>query len=100
MVLPADLTDFPSLGAAATRVEEQWGRIDVLVNNGRYIGPGHMDRLLDTPIDLLDKHLQANVLAILVLSKLALPGMIARGAGTIVNITSGAGLCRSDATRR
>jgi NAD(P)-dependent dehydrogenase (short-subunit alcohol dehydrogenase family) len=91
MVLPADLTDFASLGAAATCVEERWGRIDVLVNNGRYIGPGHMDRLLDTPIELLDKHFQANVLAILVLCKLALPGMIARGEGTIVNITSGAG---------
>ena len=43
------------------------------MNNGRYIGPGHMDRLLDTPIDLLDKQIQANVLAILVLSKLAFP---------------------------
>jgi NAD(P)-dependent dehydrogenase (short-subunit alcohol dehydrogenase family) len=91
MMVPADLTDFASLGAAVARVEERWGRIDVLVNNGRYIGPGHMDRLIDTPIDLLDKHLQANVLAILVLSKLVLPGMIARGTGTIINITSASG---------
>lgn len=91
MVLPADLTDFASLEAAVARVEEEWGRIDVLVNNGRYIGPGHMDRLLDTPIELLDRHLQANVLAILVLCKRALPGMVSRGGGTIVNITSGAG---------
>ena len=80
LMVPADLTDFASLGAAVTRVEDRWGRIDVLVNNGRYIGPGHMDRLLDTPIELLDKHFQANVLAILVLCKLALPGMIARRA--------------------
>jgi NAD(P)-dependent dehydrogenase (short-subunit alcohol dehydrogenase family) len=87
--VPADLLDFASLGAAVARVEERWGRIDVLVNNGRYIGPGHMDLLLDTPIDLLEKQLQANVLAILVLCKLVLPGMVARGSGTIVNITSG-----------
>ena len=91
MMVPADLADFASLGAAVTRVEDRWGRIDVLVNNGRYVGPGHMDRLLDTPIDLLDKQLQANVLAILVLCRLVLPGMIARGGGTIVNITSGSG---------
>jgi NAD(P)-dependent dehydrogenase (short-subunit alcohol dehydrogenase family) len=91
MVLPADLTDFASLGAAVTRVEAGWGRIDVLVNNGRYIGPGHMDRLLDTPVEVLDTHFQANVLAPLVLCKVALPGMIARGEGTIVNITSSAG---------
>ena len=38
-------------------------RIDVLVHNGRYIGPGHMDRLLDTPIELIEKHLQANVIS-------------------------------------
>ena len=97
MMVPADLTDFASLGVAVARVEAQWGRIDVLVNNGRYIGPGHMDRLLDTPIDILDKQLQANVLAILVLSKLVLPGMIARGGGTIVNVTSGSGY--ADATK-
>ena len=89
LLVPADLTDYASLGSAVTTVEERWGRIDVLVNNGRYIGPGHMDRLLETPIDLLEKQLQANVLAILVLCKLVLPGMIRRGGGTIVNITSG-----------
>lgn len=88
LMVPADLTDFASLGAAVTRIEERWGRIDVLVNNGRYIGPGHMDLMLETPIDLLDKQLQANVLAIVVLCKLVLPGMIARGGGTIINITS------------
>ena len=87
--VPADLTDYASLGAAVARVEERWGGIDVLVNNGRYIGPGHMDLMLDTPIDLLEKQVQANVLAIIVLCKLVVPGMIARGGGTILNITSG-----------
>ena len=61
--LPADLLDRASLAAAATTVLERWGRVDVLVQNGRYIGPGHMDRFLETPIDLLEKQLQANVLA-------------------------------------
>ncbi|MFN8027827.1 MAG: SDR family oxidoreductase [Acidimicrobiia bacterium] len=86
--VPADLTDFASLGAAA-RIEERWGGIDVLVNNGRYIGPGHMDLMMETPIDLLEKQLQANVLAIIVLCKLVVPGMVAKGGGAIINITSG-----------
>jgi NAD(P)-dependent dehydrogenase (short-subunit alcohol dehydrogenase family) len=89
LMVPADLTEFATLGAAVTRVEDRWGRIDVLVNNGRYIGPGHMDLMLDTPIDILDKQLQANVLAIIVLCKLVLPGMITRGGGTVINNTSG-----------
>ena len=67
---------------------DEWGRIDVLVNNGRYIGPGHMDRLVDTPLDLLDTHLDANVMAPLALSKLVLPQMLERGAGLVINMTS------------
>jgi NAD(P)-dependent dehydrogenase (short-subunit alcohol dehydrogenase family) len=90
LALPADLLDRASLAAAATTVLERWGRVDVLVQNGRYIGPGHMDRFLDTPLDILDKHLQANVLAPLLLAKLFLPGMLERGEGRILDVTSAA----------
>ena len=30
---------------------------------GRYIGPGHMARFLEMPLELLDLHLEANVMA-------------------------------------
>ncbi|MEO5841152.1 MAG: SDR family oxidoreductase [Acidimicrobiales bacterium] len=86
-----DLLDRSSLGAAVATVLERWGRIDVLVNNGRYIGPGHMDLFMDTPVELHDKHLEANVLAPIILSRLVLPGMIARGEGAIINMASGSG---------
>lgn len=92
LVVPADLLDRASLGAATTTVLERWGAVDVLVNNARYIGPGHMDLLLDTPVELLDKHLDANAVAPLVLIKLVLPAMLAKGGGTIVNVSSGAGV--------
>jgi NAD(P)-dependent dehydrogenase (short-subunit alcohol dehydrogenase family) len=84
----ADLTDRSSLVDAAQRVLDEWGRVDVLLNNGRYIGPGHMDRLLDTPIELLDKHLEANALSPLVLIQELLPQMVERGSGLILNMTS------------
>jgi NAD(P)-dependent dehydrogenase (short-subunit alcohol dehydrogenase family) len=87
----ADLVDRSSIVAAADRILAEWGSVDVLVNNGRYIGPGHMDRFLDTPLELLDLHLEANVMAPLTLTKKFLPGMLERGAGRIVNISSGAG---------
>ena len=90
LVVPADLTDRTSMAAAAERVLAEWGPVDVLVNNGRYIGPGHMDRFEDTPLELLDRHLEANVMAPLVLTKTLLPAMLERGAGVVVNITSGA----------
>lgn len=86
-----DLLDRASLGASVTTVLERWGRIDVLVNNGRYIGPGHMDLFLDTPIELHERHLEANVLAPIILSRLVLPQMLERGEGHVVNVTSSAG---------
>jgi NAD(P)-dependent dehydrogenase (short-subunit alcohol dehydrogenase family) len=91
LVVPADLLDRASLGAAAATVLERWGRVDVLVHNARYIGPGHMDRFLDTPIEILEKHLEANVVAPLVLNQFVIPGMVERGGGTVVNITSASG---------
>jgi NAD(P)-dependent dehydrogenase (short-subunit alcohol dehydrogenase family) len=92
LLLAADLTDRASVTAAAERVLTEWGPVDVVVNNGRYIGPGHMDRFVDTPLELLDLHLEANVMAPLTLTKAFLPGMLERGSGTVVNISSGAGI--------
>lgn len=86
-----DITDRTTLGSSVTTVLERWGRIDVLVNNARYIGPGHMDRLLETPVELLDKHLEGNVMAPIILTKLVLPQMVERGRGVVMTITSGAG---------
>jgi len=97
LAIPADLLDRASLGAAVTTALERLGRIDVVVHNGRYIGPGHMDRFLDTPIELLERQLEANVIAPLVIDKLVLPQMLERGSGTVVNITSASGY--ADPTR-
>ena len=91
LAVPADLLDQASLGAAVATVLERWGRIDLIVHNGRYIGPGHMDRFLDTPIELLERQLEANVIAPLVLNRLVLPRMIEQGGGIVVNITSASG---------
>jgi NAD(P)-dependent dehydrogenase (short-subunit alcohol dehydrogenase family) len=88
MVCPADLIDRASLGAAAALVLERWGGIDLVVHNARFIGPGHMDHILDTPVDVLEKHVQGNAFAPLVLNRYFLPAMIARGGGSFVYITS------------
>jgi NAD(P)-dependent dehydrogenase (short-subunit alcohol dehydrogenase family) len=84
-----DLLDLPSLGTAVATVLERWGRVDVLVNNARYIGPGHMDHFLDAPIELIEKQVHANAIVPLHLMRLVLPQMIARGSGLVLNMTSG-----------
>jgi len=88
LALAADITDPASVAAAATTVLERWGRVDVLVNCARHTGPGHMDRILDTPMWAIGNVMQGNFFTPLLLSKLVLPGMIARRSGIIINFTS------------
>jgi len=88
LVLPADLLDRASLGAAATTVLERWGGIDLLVHNARFIGPGHMDLEMDTPVEILEKHVNGNALAPHLLNTYFVPQMLKQGGGTVVYITS------------
>jgi short-subunit dehydrogenase len=59
--------------------------IDVLVNNA---GSGIYGNLEDTDADALERVLQVNVVALTSLTRLALPGMKARGWGRILNVAS------------
>jgi NAD(P)-dependent dehydrogenase (short-subunit alcohol dehydrogenase family) len=86
-----DLLDRRSLDIAVATVLDQWGGVDVLVNNGRYVGPGHMDQILDTPAELIEQHLTANVMAPVILTKLVLPGMLERGGGVVIDLASSSG---------
>ena len=73
------------------KVLDEWGRVDVLVNNALHVEPGHNDRFVDVPMRTIEKELDANVLAFVALTKLVLPGMLERGDGTIINLSSTAG---------
>src|SRR5450631_4343827 len=65
--IQADLLDRASLVSAAQRVLDEWGHVDVLVNNAVHTGPGSMERFLDLDIDMVAAKLEANVIAQLVL---------------------------------
>jgi len=86
--VPLDLHDRATIGAAVQRALDEWGRIDVLVNNAVDTGPGSMARFDDTPVEVIEAKLVANVVAQVVMIKAVLPGMLERGDGTVVNITS------------
>jgi NAD(P)-dependent dehydrogenase (short-subunit alcohol dehydrogenase family) len=88
LALPADLLDRASLDAAAQGTLDHFGRIDLVVHNGRFIGPGLKDGVLDTPMAVLEKHIEANALAPVAMNRRFLPAMIAQGGGTIIYVTS------------
>ena len=83
-----DLLEADSVASAVAAAEERFGAVDVLVNNAVYTGPGNLDRITDLPVDAFEKALQANAVSPLRLTLRLLPGMLERGGGRIVNVTS------------
>ena len=85
-VLPADLADAAGRDTVAERLA---AGVDVLVNNA---GIGTSGEFWTADPDLLQRQLDVNVTAIMQLTRAALPAMIDNGAGTIINVSSVAGL--------
>ncbi len=83
-----DITDYASVEGAVARVIEAFGPIDVLVNNA---GWDLFRPFLDTEPNDWDKLIAINLTGPLNLHHVVLPGMVERGGGRIVNISSDAG---------
>jgi len=91
LVVKLDLAQRADWSAAVEAALARFGRIDVLVNNGRYVGPGHMDPFEETPTELIEQMILCNVVAPLELVRLCLPAMKRQGGGVVINVTSSAG---------
>ncbi len=85
--LAADLADPAAPRHIAEQVVARFGRVDVLVNNAALIGP--IGRLWESDEQAWDETLRVDLLAPVALCRAVVPGMIARGAGRIVNVSGG-----------
>lgn len=90
--VPLDLLDKNSMNQAIKTATDHFGTIDILINNAIYQGPGLMSDLLKSDFADIEKTFDANVLAQLYLVRALLPDMLMRGSGTIINLTSEAGM--------
>ena len=86
--IPADLTQPGAAETLVQAVERQRGGIDLLVNNA---GGDPLREFHAMTIEENLRTLQLNLIAPLALSHAALPGMLRRGRGHIVNISAMAG---------
>lgn len=80
----ADLSQPEEVRALEQRLRGD-ASISVLVNNA---GVGSATPLIDSPVEALDSMLQLNVLSLTRLTHAVAPGMVARGNGVIINISS------------
>jgi uncharacterized protein len=83
-VLAADLSDTADLARVEEVLKKDAG-VTVLVNNA---GIGTVTSLLDSDVKKMDEMIALNIGALTRLTYAAVPGFVARGAGTIINISS------------
>src|SRR5690349_20797055 len=80
-----DVADGRSVEAAFDTVATRLGGVDVLVNNA---GIQHYGTVTDTPEDEWDRVLAVNLKSAFLCAKHAIPSMLRRGGGVIVNVAS------------
>jgi len=83
--LPADLADPIAPPRIFAALDEQNITIDVLVNNAGFGAHGKFDEI---PYDVAARMIQVNIAALTHLTRLFLPGMLARRSGRILNVAS------------
>jgi NADP-dependent 3-hydroxy acid dehydrogenase YdfG len=86
--IEADLLKDSDNKRIVTETEDKFGRLDILVNNA---GVMLLSPVADSNPDDWRRMLELNVLAMMISSQAALPGMRKRGSGDIINISSTAG---------
>ncbi|GAA3540364.1 SDR family NAD(P)-dependent oxidoreductase [Nocardioides daeguensis] len=84
-VLSADLTSAEALARVEARLADRSAPVDLLVNNA---GFGLKERFLDNPVDVEQAQQDVLVRAVLRLTHAALGGMVERGHGGVINVSS------------
>lgn len=84
-LMVVDVTQTDQVQHAMSQVIEQYGRIDVLLNNAGY---GKFESILDMSVDEYSEMMDVNYMGTVRCTKAALSYMLPQGEGQIVNVAS------------
>ncbi len=91
VVVPADLSDLDAVAGLVDTAREEFGRLDIVVNN---VGGSMPMPFADTNVKSFEGAFHFNVSTAFALTKAALPQLLESGNGSVVNITSAMGRFR------
>ncbi|MGM4891709.1 SDR family NAD(P)-dependent oxidoreductase [Tardiphaga sp. 839_C3_N1_4] len=89
-IYDGDVSDRASCEAIVERTVEGFGRLDILVNNVGLTGP--RGDAIEVDDRAWDSAMRINVASMMLMAKYAIPEMMKSGGGSIINLTSIAGL--------
>ena len=88
LAVPADISDRSQVSAMAERVRENFGHVEILVNNAAILGPIEHVRRVD-PSEWI-RTIEIDLIGVFNVTQSVLPFMIFQQYGHIINISSGA----------
>jgi NADP-dependent 3-hydroxy acid dehydrogenase YdfG len=88
VAVTADVSNYEDINNAVKRCESEYGSIDILINNAGVIEP--IGRLADTDPAQWSDAVDVNFKGVYYGARAALPPMLGKGGGIIVNVSSGA----------
>ena len=83
-----DVGEREQVEAALERVIQEAGTPDIIINNAGITHPSYIEKI---PIEIFEQLMQVNYLGTVYMTQAALPAMLERGSGHIVNVSSTAG---------
>src|SRR6266446_10109093 len=81
-IIVADVSVATSCQAIVARTMQDWGRLDILVNNVGITGP--RGNAVEVDIEAWDSAMRVNVASVMLMAKYAIPEMIRGGGGSII----------------
>jgi len=88
IAVTCDVSDYASVEGAITKTEAAFGPLDVFVGNAGLLDP--ICHLAEADPDAWGRTIDVNLKGVFNGMRAAMPGMIERGSGTIITISSGA----------